>query len=334
MIHLFLLEVNLPSIIRQDGGIERGLRRKASGGRDLALERRKYLSWRMGSRTWREKVPELENGLGELGVYVGSGKAYVRQYLAALNQPCNHRTCTILSTSSSYTFKMAPLDLSLPTALLLIDNQSGFCHPETLSHWGTTRSNPFYEINIQALLTAFRAARSTSQAPLEVIHIFHSSVIPESPLHPLHPAQGIRPLDFAIPASDGSEPGFWKSVNSSFIGTKLESHLREKGIRQLVIAGLTTDHCVSTTTRMAANLGVVDRFLGGPVKLNSDGTHEKDVSVDKGRIVLVADATATFGKCGIDSETVHKVSVASLDGEFADVLGTEEVVKALRKVAH
>ncbi|KAF9239922.1 hypothetical protein DTO013E5_9238 [Penicillium roqueforti] len=143
----------------------------------------------------------------------------------------------------------------------------------------------------------------------------------------------MRPLDFATPASDGSEPVFWKSVNSSFIGTGLEAHLREKGFRQLIIAGLTTDHCVSTTVRMAANLGVVDRYLGdGPVRLRSDGTHENDLKVDKGRIVLVEDATATFGKAGIDSETIQKVSVASLDGEFADVFSTEEVIKALSKI--
>ena len=228
---------------------------------------------------------------------------------------------------------MPSLDLSLPTALILIDNQSGFCHPATVAHWGTTRSNPLYEVNLQALLTAFRAARESSTTPLEVIHIFHSSVTPNSPLHPAHPGQGIRPLDFAIPASDGSEPVFWKSVNSSFIGTGLEAHIREKGFRQLIIAGLTTDHCVSTTVRMAANLGVVDRFLdGGSVAIRSDGTHEKEARVEKGRIVLVADATTTFGKSGIDSETVQKVSVASLEGEFADVLGTEDVVKALRKV--
>ncbi|CAI7647248.1 unnamed protein product [Penicillium glandicola] len=222
---------------------------------------------------------------------------------------------------------MAPLEFTRPTALILIDNQSGFSNPKTKSHWGTTRSNPSYETNLQALLSAFRVARSSSSTPLEVIHVFHSSTTPESPFHPSNPEQ-----DFATPASDGSEPVFWKSVNSSFIGTGLEAHLREKGFRQLIIAGMTTDHCVSTTVRMAANLGVVDQYLGdGPLRLRSDGTHENDVKVDKGRIVLVEDATATFGKAGIDSETIHKVSVASLDGEFADVFATEEVIKALGK---
>lgn len=86
---------------------------------------------------------------------------------------------------------------------------------------------------------------------------------------------------------------------------------------------------------MAANLGVVDRVLGEePVRLRDDGSHVKEVRVEKGRIVLVADATATFGKGGFDSEIVQKVSVATLEGEFADVLGTEEVVKALRTVKH
>ncbi|KAJ5574126.1 uncharacterized protein N7459_008553 [Penicillium hispanicum] len=228
---------------------------------------------------------------------------------------------------------MSSLNFSLPTALLLIDNQSAFCHPTTVSHWGTTRSNPLYEVNLQALLSAFRSAREASPTRLDIIHIFHSSITASSPLHPRHPAQGIRPLDFAVPAADGSEPVFWKNVNSSFIGTNLETHLRERGIRQLVVAGLTTDHCVSTTTRMAANLGVVDRFLdGGPVQPRSDGSYEKSVRVDQGRIILVSDATATFGKGGFDAETIHAVSVASLEGEFADVVGTEEVVKALRKI--
>jgi nicotinamidase-related amidase len=226
-----------------------------------------------------------------------------------------------------------PIDLSLPTALILIDNQSAFTHPSTVSLWGASRSNPHYEANLQSLLSTFRDARATSSTPLEVIHVFHSSDSFSSPLHPSHPAGGIRPLDFAIPAADGSEPIFWKNVNSSFIGTGLESHLRQKGIRQIICAGLTTDHCVSTTVRMAANLGVVDRFLDdGPVRFRADGSRENEVRVEKGRIILVSDATATFSKGDFDADTVHKVSVASLDGEFADVIGTEEVVEALKGI--
>lgn len=226
-----------------------------------------------------------------------------------------------------------PIDLSLPTALILIDNQSAFTHPATVSHWGASRSNPHYEANLQSLLSTFREVRASSSSSLEVIHVFHSSDTPSSPLHASHPAGGIRPLDFAVPAADGSEPVFWKNVNSSFIGTKLESHLRQKRIRQIICAGMTTDHCVSTTVRMAANLGVVDRLLDdGPLRFRADGSRENEVRVDKGRIILVSDATSTFSKGGFDAEIVHKVSVASLDGEFADVLGTEDVIKALKGI--
>ena len=42
-----------------------------------------------------------------------------------------------------------------------------------------------------------------------------------------------------------------KSVNSAFIGTNLEEQLRENKCNAVVIVGLTTNHCVETTTRMA-----------------------------------------------------------------------------------
>ncbi|KAL4792286.1 Isochorismatase-like protein [Aspergillus venezuelensis] len=227
-----------------------------------------------------------------------------------------------------------PLTLDNPTALLLIDNQQGFAvDPTKPSHWGTARSNPSFETNLTKLITSFRAAKSKyPQKHMEIIHIFHSSLEPESHLHPsFDNSRGIQPIDFAKPAVDGSEKVIWKSVNSAFIGTELESYLLKEDIKQLIIAGLTTDHCVSTTTRMAGNLGVVDRFPKGKPVLNSDGSH-KDVEIDKGRIVLVGDATATWAKGNFDAETVHAVSLASLDGEFADVLSTHEVVETLEAV--
>ncbi|KAB8076724.1 Isochorismatase-like protein [Aspergillus leporis] len=224
------------------------------------------------------------------------------------------------------------LDLDLPTALVLIDNQAAFTHP---THWGTSRSNPSYEHNIQSLIQAFRAAieeQSEGGNLKEIIHIFHSSTSTTSPLHYDAPGNAIQPLDIARPASDGSEPVMWKCVNSSFIGTDLETHLRARGIRQVLFAGLTTDHCVSTTVRMAANLGVVDRYPDEPPTLNPKNGFHNQARVDRGRIILVADATATWAKGGFDAETVHAVSVASLAGEFADIMKTGDVVKALKQM--
>ncbi|GFN17445.1 hypothetical protein AtubIFM55763_008544 [Aspergillus tubingensis] len=233
---------------------------------------------------------------------------------------------------------MSQLTFTHPTALLLIDNQNGFTHP---THWGPSRSNPNYEANIQSLLTTIRNTLTTSPSPSfqqqhhhhEIIHIFHSSTTPTSPLHPTYTTptgeQGIDPLPICNPLP--TEKQIWKHVNSSFIGTELEEYLREKGIRQLIVAGLTTDHCVSTTVRMAANLGVVDRRKTIKNVEGNEVLGKQDDEVDKGRIILVSDATATFAKGGWDAETVHQVSVASLDGEFAEVRGVGEVVRALEE---
>jgi nicotinamidase-related amidase len=96
-------------------------------------------------------------------------------------------------------------------------------------------------------------------------------------------------------------------VNSAFIGTGLEEYLNENGLDSLVIVGLTTDHCVSTSTRMAGNLGF--------------------------DVTLVSDATATFDRKDasgehISAEDMHRVNLASLNGEFCIVKTTDEVLKA------
>ncbi|KAK2810323.1 hypothetical protein FQN50_003054 [Emmonsiellopsis sp. PD_5] len=219
--------------------------------------------------------------------------------------------------------RSAPLSPTLPTTLLLIDNQTGFLTHPASTYFGPSRSNPNYEKNIQSLLSAFRTARhKNNKNNISIIHIAHSSLDPACPLHPSHPSNGIAFIPFAAPPDAGAdagsdeEPVLWKCVNSSFIGTELEAMLRARGTRQLIVAGLTTDHCVSTSVRMAANLGVVN---GGGV--GGEG--------EKGRILLVGDACSAFEKGGFDAETVHEVSLASLDGEFAEVVGTAEVVAGL-----
>ena len=74
-------------------------------------------------------------------------------------------------------------------------------------------------------------------------------------------------LDFARPQEERGEVVIHKGVNSAFIGTDLERVIKGRDIRTLLVAGLTTDHCVSTTTRMAANLGVCDSEEGEKVGL-------------------------------------------------------------------
>ncbi|MCJ1482217.1 hypothetical protein MMC06_002380 [Schaereria dolodes] len=204
-------------------------------------------------------------------------------------------------------------DLS-KTGLILIDLQQGFSN---ITQWGTERSNPDLEHNISALLRVFRQIVHNSppgQAPL-IVHIYHSSKSLSSPLHASSP--GIAFAPYATPT--GEEIVVSKSVNSAFIGTNLESLLRGHGINRLLIAGLTTDHCVSTTTRMAANLGVVDHEDTGAETLVT------------GKIILVEDAVATFNRGQYDADTMHKVSVESLKGEFCDVATTVEVIELLRR---
>ena len=192
-------------------------------------------------------------------------------------------------------------------AFLLIDNQQGFSHP---THWGPSRSNPSYESNIVILLQAFRS--QPDPKPL-IIHIQHLSTSSTSPLHPTSPGSALHVHSTPLP----DEPVLTKRVNSAFIGTSLEKLLREHEIRRLYIAGLSTDHCVSTTTRMAGNLHVTDY-------IDADG------KVVEGDVALIGDATAAWKKPAgeWDAEVVHAVHLESLK-EFARVVRTEDVLREL-----
>ncbi len=178
-------------------------------------------------------------------------------------------------------------------ALLLIDVQQAFDNPS----WGP-RNNPEAESNIARLLEAFR----TSGRP--VIHVKHDSLEPNSTLRAEAPGNALKPE--ATPLA--GEPLYAKHTNSAFIGTDLEANLRGQGIEGLVIAGFITNHCVSTTARMAGNLGF--------------------------RATVVSDACATFDfKDGdgsvIPAATMHRVGLAELRSEFAAIQTTDQALASL-----
>ena len=180
-----------------------------------------------------------------------------------------------------------------PPTLIVIDVQRAFDDPS----WGE-RNNPDAERNVARVIEAWR----DRGAPL--IHVRHESE-DESEDEGLF-APGSESAEFkpeALPLAE--EPVLTKNVNSAFIGTDLEERLRADGARNVAIVGLTTDHCVSTTVRMAANLGF-DTWV-------------------------LEDATATFARRTPDgemipAETMHRTALASLNEEFAEVLETDEAL--------
>ena len=179
--------------------------------------------------------------------------------------------------------------------LLLIDVQQGF---QNTAYWGGERNNPHAESDCARLLQHWRARA------MPIIHVRHASTSPQSPLHPDQPG-------FAFQADVAPLPGetvITKHVNSAFIGTDLQARLDAARQRDLIIAGISTDHCVSTTTRMAANLGY--------------------------RVRLVSDACATFARTGFDgqryaADLIHLTALASLHGEFAEVLTSDTLLASL-----
>lgn len=181
--------------------------------------------------------------------------------------------------------------------LLLIDIQKGFCD---LDDWGGQRNNPSAEENAGKLLAFWRRLQ------LPVIHIKHCSDNPNSKLAEGNIGNEFQ--DMVMPLE--REPVIKKNVNSAFIGTDLKQQPDDREIRNVVIVGLTTDHCVSTTTRMAGNYGY--------------------------NTFIVADATATFNKKGFDgqeypADLIHNTALASLDKEFATVVTTNELITAMNR---
>ncbi|MGJ3237946.1 MAG: cysteine hydrolase family protein [Anaerolineae bacterium] len=184
------------------------------------------------------------------------------------------------------------MQLTPQTALLLIDVQVGLDDPAL-----GQRNNPQAEPNIARLLAEWRA----HQRP--IYHVQHMSTSPQSPLRPEQAGNAIKDCATPLP----HEPLVQKSVNSAFIGTDLEARLRADGIESLLIVGLTTNHCVSTTTRMASNLGFTS--------------------------AIVADATACHAREGFDgvhydADTVHRLALVSLQDEFAEIVHTDDLLKA------
>jgi nicotinamidase-related amidase len=135
-----------------------------------------------------------------------------------------------------------------------------------------------------------------------VIHVRHDSQDGRSHYRPGQPGNAFKPETAPLPG----EAVIVKHTNSAFVGTELETRLREAGHAGLVVAGVITNNSVESTVRMAGNLGFATW--------------------------LAEDACFTFGRLDWNgtwrsAEDVHAMSLANLDGEYCTVVTTAAVLE-------
>ena len=174
--------------------------------------------------------------------------------------------------------------------LLLIDLQKAIDDPS----WGA-RSTPDAEANQARLLELWR----TRGWPVR--HVRHDSVRPNSTYRPGQPGHDFRPPAIPLPG----ELVTAKSTNSAFLGTSLASDLRDAGAHRLVVVGVATNNCVEATVRMAGNL---------------------DFDVFVAADACIAFARRDWNGTPRTAEEVHAMSLANLDGEYATVINTADLL--------
>lgn len=179
--------------------------------------------------------------------------------------------------------------------LLLVDVQKAFLDKD---YPGIKRNNPEAEFVCGKILEIWRKKK------FPIIHVRHSSHSVESKLHESN--TGFEFNDYVTPKGD--EIVLKKNVNSAFIGTDLKSILYKSNTEILIIVGMTTNHCISTTVRMSGNLGF--------------------------ETYLISDSTACYNTKGIngeiiDCEVIYQAALASLNEEFASVINSEELINLI-----
>jgi nicotinamidase-related amidase len=190
----------------------------------------------------------------------------------------------------------ATMTLPTPTALVLIDLQRAIDDPR----WAAEgpRNNPRAETAAAALLARWR------ELGWPIAHVRHDSTEPSSTYRPGQPGNDFRPETAPHPG----EIIFPKRVNSAFIGTDLDRHLRDIGVASLVILGVITNNSVEATIRNAGNLGYA--------------------------VHLPEDCCFTFAQRDLrgrvwPAEDVHALSLANLHGEYATVTSSAAILAAL-----
>ena len=178
-------------------------------------------------------------------------------------------------------------------ALIVIDVQEGFDDPS----WGDS-SNPGAEQSIERLTLEWE----NRGWPLVVVR--HDSVETASPLRPDRPGNALKPF-----LTGKGDLTVSKNVHSAFHGDPdLHGWLKQQGVNEVAIVGITTNHCCETTARVACDLGYAVTFIW-------DATRTFDRNAPDGTV--------------IPADQLMLITRTNLAGEFAEVVDTETFLTAL-----
>ena len=180
-------------------------------------------------------------------------------------------------------------------ALLIIDVQNFYFAGGKLPLTGSVEAS----VQARALLERFRALKKP------VFHVQHLPAGKESyrqgaddPQYAIH--SNVAPLQ--------DEKIIYKHEANSFRGTSLLTELKSTGVKRLAICGMQTHMCVEATVRAAVDFGF--------------------------EVMLASDACATrpltFNDREVSADTVQATTLAVLNGSYARVMTTSELLALLK----
>ncbi len=183
----------------------------------------------------------------------------------------------------------------MQTALLIVDIQNDYFPGGKNELKGSVEAG----VAAKKLLEGFR------EKQMPVIHVQHISTR-SGATYFLSGTAGVEFNANVKPRSD--EPVVIKHYPNSFRDTGLQEMLMRMGIERLVICGMMTHMCVDSTTRAAFDHGLA-------CIVAHDACTTKDL-VFKGEV--------------LPAESVHRSFLGALDGMFARVASSDQVLKWLK----
>ena len=182
----------------------------------------------------------------------------------------------------------------MSATLVLVDMQKAMDDPVWTQVYGP-KGQPEAVSNTAKLLNHWRSLGNP------IVHIQHDSADPNSPYSPGFDGHAFVP-DLAPLAH---ETVVEKRTNNAFVGTDLMQVLEEIGSAELVVCGVWLENSVSSTVRMAGNLGFM--------------------------VYLAADCTVSLSRTDFNgkkwsADDVHALTLAILDGEYAKVVESSHLM--------